>query len=354
MNKYLRILFFAVLFSFVWGAWWAIYNLEKSEPLYKSGPVIRLLAIHGVFSRRFLEEFQKNNYVQLTITEKDSELEVLREALSKNTEYDLIQINSFISKSFMLENVFVPLENERLPQLQDISVDFKNLDFDPDNKYLAPLSWGLNGFLVNTKQVSLSAETLNEILDLKAKFTFLSSPIELFSLAVKLKPIVKTWVETGQKTELQKDLKEIRARIGVLSGSPLEKIRDGTLQVAQATNGQAAKLIAQDSSYKFILPKERATLWLSLIGVSRGAADLKFTHHVLNQLLDAATNRQLVESNDQASVLNSLNSSDLPDLQKASFIRQVPLSRVDLFINHEALEQTWLEAIRKEWTQFAH
>ena len=353
MKKYLKILFLAVLFSFIWGAWWGFFNLEKRTPRFKKGPEIRLLARQGFFPPSFLEDFHSVYQVQIVLTEKNSESEILREALSNNQSYDLIQVDSFIAKSFILENVFFPLELDEITHFKDISIDFKNFDFDPDNKYLLPVSWGLNGFLVNTNRVTLVKESLNELMDAKAKFSIIESPVEIYNLAIKLKPIIKNWVETGQSEELHKDIKEIRSRFTHLSNDPRAKFQDGSLDVAQIASGKAAKIIDADSHWRFVLPREGSTLWVGLLGISRGARDVEFTHQVLNRLLSSKSNRNLIEMSEQSSVLESLNTSDLPSLQKAEYIRHVPLSRVELFINHEAFEPIWSQALRKEWSEFA-
>lgn len=349
MKKNLQILALAVLFSFLWGIWWSYYKLEKETPQYSSSEEIRILAYKGVFKPQFIEFFQKKRAIKIVLTEKNSDGDILREALSRNSEYDLIQMSSFISKSFIVDNVFAPLEFNEISNFLNVSVDFKSLDFDLDNHHFIPISWGLNGFILNAKKISLVDESLDEILSFKSKVSVLPSPTELLNLSMKIKPIIKTWVETGQSEALKKDLQDLKLKFSALLIDPREKVLDGTYDVAQMSSGYAAKILSRDSGYRFVLPKERATLWINLIGVSRGARDKELAFLVINDLLNDDINQKFVELNEQATPLETLNQSSLPLLQKASFIRQVPLSRVELFINHEALESTWLESLRREW-----
>lgn len=349
MRKYSKILILAFVFSFLWGLWWGFYSLEKRKPLTQKGPPVRWLTKEGLLSSEMIKRLEAKAGVGLQVVEKKSDLGVLREALSRNNEYDLIYIHSGVSNSFILDNVFSPLDYEEIPNAEEISIDFKNLDFDPENKYLVPIAWGLNGFLVNGERVSAPSETLSELVNIKSKISFIPSPMELYHLIVKLKPIIKTWVETGQTEELFNDLKDIKAQVAFLSEDPRDLMSKEELYVAQITNGQAAKMVGSGSKFRFLLPKERGTLWLALIGVSRGAHDKIKAMRVLNTILDSDLNRHFVEVSEQASVLTNLNDSSLPMMQKASFIRQVPLSRVELFIQHEAFEPMWMQALSKEW-----
>jgi spermidine/putrescine transport system substrate-binding protein len=351
VNRTFKVIILAVVFSFLWGAWWGFYSLERKKPRSQRGDALRVLAQKGVFPRSFIEKFEDQSGVRWELTEKTSEMELLREALSHNKQYDLISIPSYIAKSFLIDNVFLPLDLSEISQLPEVSVDFKNLDFDPDNRHLLPLTWGLNGFLINSKTLSLSSEDFSEIFMEKAKVSILPSPTEIFSLALKMKPIIKTWVETGQAEELQKDLKPLASKLTIVRADPREELKNEKLQAGQMTNGQAATWVGVGSTFRFVLPRERATLWLTLIGVSRGAKDPDLAHQILNQLLKEEAQVQLVKANEHAAVRQKIAEESLPLLQRAEFIRQVPLSRVELFIHHEALEPTWIQAIKKEWPE---
>jgi spermidine/putrescine transport system substrate-binding protein len=349
MNKYLKILSLAIIFSFIWGAWWGFYSYEQERPDNKKGPLVRWLGLKGVMPVQFVEEFSIKNELQLHVTEMSTEAELLREALTHTENYDIIQISTFVSKSFLVENVFAPLNMDTVSNFKDVSVDFKSLDFDLDNKFLLPLTWGLNGFVVNAKEISLNTESINELMHPSSKLALIRSPVELFNLAIKFKPIIKTWVETGQNEELKKSLRELKSTMSHWPSDAIALLKEGKLNVVQTTNGEAAFLVGPGSQYRFVLPLERATLWINLIGVSVGARDIPFAHHVMNLLLQADTNKRLVEINKHSSVVNSSNESNLPLLQQAQFIRKVPLSRVELFINREAIEPIWQQAIQNEW-----
>lgn len=349
MKKYAKTLTLAIVFSFVWGVIWGLYSVRRENQRLAGGPEVRVLASTGFFTADFLAYFQKKYQVNFILTEKDTEIELLREALSENKNYDLIQIHSFMSESFALDNVFVPLEKKQMSNLKGVSVDFTQLSFDSNNNYLVPLTWGLNGFIIDAKKVSLQTESLIELLAASNKAAVLSSPVEIFRLASKLKPILSNWVETGQTTELANELKGLHDKFKNFEYDPREKVTKGEYLVAQTTNGQVANLVGQGSPYRFVLPKERSTLWVNLIGVSHGTKNIKRSMEVLNNLLLPEVNRILVKHNEQATTIESLNTSTLPLLQKAQFIRQVPLSRVEFFINHEALEPVWLQAVRKEF-----
>jgi len=306
----------------------------------------------GFLPESVMNKIQRSLNIDLLLTEESSEVDLLREALSHYQNYDVIELPSYVLKSFLLDNVLAPLTTADIPELSKVSIDFRHLDFDPDDRFLVPVTWGLTGFVVNTKTANWPDESLETLMTnhAAAKVSLLDSPVEVMNVIAKIKPIVKSWVETGQTEELGKEVRDFRHQIHSFSGDPRPQLINGDLQMAQVQQGRVAKLISHDPSFKFVLPKERGILWIQFLAISRGVRDPVLAHEVLNTLLKANVNKSLVESNETATVLNSLNDSDLPELQKAKYVRAVPLSRVELYVNHEALEPMWLGVFRQNIT----
>src|SRR5690606_4687283 len=137
---------------------------------------------------------------------------------------------------FLLDNVFSPIEKGDIGRLDDISIDFRALDYDPDEKFLVPITWGLNGFVINTKTTENLSESLSDILsygDAKKRVSVLPYPEELLAMAAKIKPIIRTWVETGNETELKKEIRSIRQIIRQFSVDPRQSLEAGESHIGQ-------------------------------------------------------------------------------------------------------------------------
>src|SRR5690606_3916695 len=258
------------------------------------------------------------------------------------SEYDLIQIPSFAGRSFLLDSAFLPIEKNKLSRWNDISVDFRSLDYDPNDHYLLPLTWGLNGFVVDARDSESVAESLDEILsvsgDKKHKISVLPEPSEIFALMVKLRPVVRTFVETGNESELKKEIREIKPLLRDFDNDPRKLLESGDFRAAQAPNGLVAGWLNENTGFRYVLPKEKASLWVRSIGIATGARDVALSRRILNHLLDPVVAEELVRTNEQATTLTTVDEKKLPPLQRAQFIRMVPLSRVELLMSSDALE----------------
>lgn len=349
MPRYLKILIVAVMFSFIWGTWWGFLKNNKNvHKMFNKGS-IRLLAKKDFFPADWIKSIEKSENIEIHLTEKDSDGDLLREMISHFSEYDVMQFSSFMARSFIFSNIFQKLDQERIPRMKNISVDFIHLDYDSANDFVLPLTWGLSGFLIHSKKLSLTDETLKELIGVQSKLAVINSPVEIFNLALKLKPILKTWVETGQLNELANLAKELRSTLTPVPSDYREKIYAGDFSSVQMYSGQAARWVGGESQYRFMLPQDRGVLWLALLGVSRAAKNPTAANDFIQMALKEKHSESLVKKTEQATVLQTLNSSDLLLMQKAEFLRKVPLSRVELYIDHEALDPVWSQVYKKEW-----
>jgi spermidine/putrescine transport system substrate-binding protein len=62
--------------------------------------------------------------------------------------YDVVQVDNRLLPDLIAEGHLAPLNHANLPNLRNISPNFRNLIFDPRNHYSMPYSWGATGITV--------------------------------------------------------------------------------------------------------------------------------------------------------------------------------------------------------------
>jgi spermidine/putrescine transport system substrate-binding protein len=349
-RRYVKVLFFAVFLSFVWGLYWGYYQDYKARPESWAKGELHILAEAGRFDPAFVEKFSRAEKIILRVTEKETPQELLRELLSHHQDYDLVQFSSFLADSFLLENLLEEIDDTRFRNAKNISIDFKNLSFDPENRFLIPLFWGVNGYVYNSEALP-APDSLTDILNnptLRPKVALMASPVELYTLATQFRPIIKTWVNTGNQQGVNQELKAVKEKLGPIRQLPLEELKKKDLIAAQIANGDAAVFLQENSQFKYFVPVERANLWVGVIGIMKESRKKKFAEQAINRLLSDEWNSQLIKSSNEATVLASLNSDHtLLPLQKAQFVREIRLSRFQLFYDREAYEPLWSASIKE-------
>ena len=66
---------------------------------------------------------------------------------------DVIIPSDYMVARLIKEDMLLPLNFDNIPNYQYIDENFRNLDYDPENRYSVPYTWGTVGIIYNTKYV---------------------------------------------------------------------------------------------------------------------------------------------------------------------------------------------------------
>ena len=71
----------------------------------------------------------------------------------QTTSYDVIIPSDYAISRFIDEDMLQPLNYDHIPNMKLIDEKYTHLDFDPEQKYSVPYTWGVVGIVYNTKYV---------------------------------------------------------------------------------------------------------------------------------------------------------------------------------------------------------
>ena len=89
------------------------------------------------------------------------------------TTYDVAVPSEYMIEKMREEDLLIPLDHSKLPNLKNIDHRFMDLPFDPENKYSIPYFWGTVGIVFNPELLGEKRlEGWNDLWDpdLKMKF----------------------------------------------------------------------------------------------------------------------------------------------------------------------------------------
>jgi hypothetical protein len=347
MRRTIYVLSLAALLSFLVGLW---YELERTgrSPLRQRDMVrAHVLAPRGVFNQEFVESLKAEENIDIILTEAPSTKALLSEILKSHSPYEVIVFPSFLSDSLAYSEYFMPLNEafgrrELRSLVEEISVDFLSLGKDPENRYTLPVLWGVNGWLIpeGMTQDRLSLSDLLLRGDSKTTLHLLAEPIEFFGVLAKLRPSLKTWVGTGNAEEFQTEVQSLQGRLKVIpeSAPPTawRQIPSGSLD--------------RTTRERFRLADEKSHLWIQFLALRRGAAIDDNVKDLFKVLYSSKWSEKLAMTSKMAHCGRRINrSSKVGENLKSSFIRQLPISRLELISAHEAYEPLFLGYLKGQY-----
>lgn len=146
--KKLACLLLAILFVYSLSAPVSAENVEPDTTItlnvYNWGEYIDP-AVNDLFTE---ETGIKVNYKNFT--DNESMYAVLS---SGAASYDIVVPSDYMVGKLIQEGMLAKLDFNNIPNFKYINADFKNLEYDPDNAYSVPYTWGTVGIFYNTKYV---------------------------------------------------------------------------------------------------------------------------------------------------------------------------------------------------------
>ncbi len=229
-----------------------------------------------------IPEFEKETGIKVNYTTYASNEEMYAKVSSGAASYDVVIPSDYMIGKMIEEDMLAELDFANIPNYEYIGEDYKGLEYDPENKFSVPYTWGTTVIIYNKNAVD-PADVADKSVDLlwnekyKDQILMFDNPRDAFALALsKLgysfnSTNAAEWEEAAELLKQQKPLVQ-----EYVMDQVFDKMEMGEAAVAAYYAGDA--LIMQDEQEEdvdidYYIPKEGANMFVDAMCV------LKTTQH---------------------------------------------------------------------------
>lgn len=101
-----------------------------------------------------IEEFEKRYNIKVNYTNFETNEELYNVLKNSNAQYDVIIPSDYMIARLIEENMLEEIDFSNIPNYKYISNSYKNMPYDPENKYTVPYSAGVVGIVYNKTMVN--------------------------------------------------------------------------------------------------------------------------------------------------------------------------------------------------------
>ena len=209
-----------------------------------------------------IAEFERRYpYIDVKMSEYESN-EVLYTKLSGGgVTVDVIIPSDYMIDRMIAEDMLLELDFDNIPNFQYVDEQFRNPDFDPQNKYSVPYTWGTVGILYNTKYVAEEDVTGWELMwneKYAGKILMIDNSRDAFGIAQYL---LGYDVNTMDKTELQACADKLAEQRPLVQQYVMDQIY-ATMQneeayIAAYYAGDCMLMMEENPDLAFYLPEDQ-------------------------------------------------------------------------------------------------
>jgi spermidine/putrescine transport system substrate-binding protein len=201
--------------------------------------------------------------------------------------YDIVFPSDYMVGRMIEEDMLEPINFENVPNFQYIMEDFKNLNYDPENKYSVPYTWGMVGLLYNTSVVKETPKSWDILWDEAYNGRILMYNNSRDTLAIPLLRqgnSLNTTNEKELKAANQLLIKQKKLLQAYVSDDIFGKMESGSAVLCPAYGGDALSMMDENPDLACIFPEEGTNRFIDCVCIMKDAPNKEAAEKYINFL----------------------------------------------------------------------
>ena len=209
-----------------------------------------------------IAEFEKRYpHIDVNMSEYDSNETLYTKLSSGGITVDVIIPSDYMIGRMIAEDMLLELDFDNIPNFSYVDEQFKNPDYDPQNKYSVPYTWGTVGILYNTKYVDEADVTGWELLwneKYAGKILMIDNSRDAFGIAQYL---LGYDVNTKDKAQLQECADKLAEQRPLVQQYVMDQIystmENEEAYIATYYAGDCMLMMEENPDLAFYLPEDQ-------------------------------------------------------------------------------------------------
>ena len=229
-----------------------------------------------------LSAFEELTGIEVNYTTFDSNESLYAKMKSGGAVYDVIFPSEYMVGKMAAEGMLAPLDYTNIPNFANIGSDYTGWDFDPENTYSVPYTWGTTGLIYNTTLVDEAPTSWAALWDVQYANNVLMFNNSRDAYAIAAKKVGRSLnpQSVDELTEVMQELKDQKAVVqAYVMDEIFDKMEGGEAAMAPYYAGDALTMIADNPDLAFVHPSEGVNFFVDSMCVpanskNKAAAEL--------------------------------------------------------------------------------
>jgi len=254
-------------------------------------PELTLLTWPDYISPDTVQQFEQEFEVGVSLDIVPSAVELVdRMRMSGQPAPDLLVPPDYAVRELAAENLLLPLDHERLPNLRHLAKRFiDGRPHDPESRVSVVKDWGTTGFMFRADLLQESPISWVDFWrlaeDSSGRVTVLDSPGEVIGAALKMRGHSYNASDSDSLAQARADLLALKPHLLCFETSYRPLLASGEAVLSLGWNGDAAALVGQGVPVKYILPSEGSQIWEDDWAIAADAPHPDLAHQFLDFVL---------------------------------------------------------------------
>lgn len=234
-------------------------------------------------------EFTRRTGIRVNYTTFDSNEALYSKLVGGGADYDIIIPSDYMVSRLIHENMLAELDFSNIPNYQYIDDSFRNADYDPENRFSVPYTWGVVGLFYNTDYIGEEITSWPSLWDDRyaGKILMFDNPRDSFAIAQLLLGQSLNTVEESDWLEAAALLKQQKPLVqAYVMDRIFDKMESEEAWIAPYYSGDAAILVDNSDNIRFVVPKEGTNYFVDAMCIPATSSHKAEAEAYINFLCD--------------------------------------------------------------------
>lgn len=248
-----------------------------------------------------ITQFEEETGIKVIYETFDSNEAMLTKIQQGGSAYDIAVPSEYMIEKMLEEDLLLPLDHEKIPNLVHIDERFLDLPFDPKNRYSVPYFWGTVGIAYNPELLpDLEITSWNDLWDerLKNEILLVDGAREVIGMGLNSLGYSLNDTNPEHLLEAKAKLDELTPNVKAIVGDEIKMLlANNEAAIGLVWSGDAADIMSENESIEYVVPEEGSNLWFDNMVIPKTARNIEAAHLFINFMLEpevAAQNAEYV------------------------------------------------------------
>ncbi|MGD8189525.1 ABC transporter substrate-binding protein [Brevibacillus ginsengisoli] len=276
-------------------------NYLNSSEGYSNGNTLTIYNWGDYIDPELIKEFEKQSGIKVIYQTFDSNEAMLTKIAQGGTTFDVAVPSEYTISKMKEENLLLPIDHTKLPNLKYINPRYLNLSFDPNNQYSVPYFWGTVGIIYNPEMLGGKQITSwNDLWspDLRNQILLVDGAREIIGMGLNSLHYSLNDVNEDHLQEAKHKLDLLTPNIKAIVGDEIKMLlANQEAAVGVVWSGDASEIMEHNDKLDYVVPEEGSNLWFDNMVIPKTAKNIEGAHQFINFMLNpkhAAKNAEYV------------------------------------------------------------
>lgn len=236
-----------------------------------------------------IDQFEEESGIKVVYQTFDSNEAMLTKIEQGGTTYDIAVPSDYAIAKMIEEDLVIPIDQSKIPNLKHIDDRFLDLPFDPGNQYSIPYFWGTVGIVYNQKLLNGKEPTSwKDLWDPAFKNQILLADGAREVMGMSLNSLGYSLNETDEDKlqEAKANLMDLTPNVKAIVGDEIKLLlANEEAGIGVVWSGDANEIMSENEDLNYVIPSEGSNVWFDNVVIPKTAENVEGAHAFINFML---------------------------------------------------------------------